>query len=560
MFTSVSKNPKAVSAIQALNSHDNRVTTSVSAWLQSNSMASRMSSGVVGWKRRVALRLPLILSVACALFLNACVVGPKYNRPSVQTPPAFKELGTAAVATAAADTWKTAQPRDDAVRGKWWEVFRDPQLNQLEEQASTSNQNIAAAAANFLAARALVRQARSQYFPTVTTNPSIINARPSPAQLGALQTGSSSGSGVTLQSYTDYSLPFDASWEPDVWGRVRNGVRANVLAAQASAADLQNVRLSEQAELAVDYYELRAQDSLKELLDSTVTAYQDTLDLTTSLYRAGLGSDEAVAQAEAQLKAAQAQDSNLGILRAQYEHAIAVLVGEPASTFSLPPLSLQLNPPTIPVGIPSEVLERRPDIAAAERGVAQANAQIGVAKAAYFPNILLSAAAGFGNTSFTSWLTWPSRFWSVGPSVAETIFDAGLRRATMDQYRATYDQTVANYRETVLVAFQQVEDNLASLRILSQTIDQQDAAVDAAARSLREATVRYKTGLDPYLNVIVAQTTLLNDQQTAVNFRVEKMVASVQLIKALGGGWDAAHIPSPKELGKRTSPVSNATS
>jgi len=510
-------------------------------------------SVVIGCMRSMAARLPLILCVACALILNACVVGPKYNRPSVQTPSAFKELATPVVADAAA--WKTAEPKDDTLRGKWWEIYSDPQLNQLEEKAASSNQNIAAAAANFLAARALVRQALSQYFPILTTNPSIIRSRPSPAQLGALQTGTSSSSGVALQSYTDYSLPFDASWEPDLWGRVRNGVRANVFAAQASAADLQNVRLSEQAELAVDYYELRGQDSLKELLDSTVTAYQDTMDLAASLYRAGLGTDEAVAQAEAQLKAAQAQDSNLGILRAQYEHAIAVLVGEPASTFSLPPLSLQLNPPTIPVGIPSEVLERRPDIAAAERGVAQANAQIGVAKSAYFPNILLSAAAGFGNTSFTSWLIWPSRFWSVGPSIAETIFDAGLRRATMDQYRATYDQTVANYRETALVAFQQVEDNLASLRILSQTIDQQDAAVEAAARSLREATVRYKAGLDPYLNVIFAQTTLLNDQQTDVNFRMEKMVASVQLIKALGGGWDVKTIPSPNELRSRNSKV-----
>jgi NodT family efflux transporter outer membrane factor (OMF) lipoprotein len=543
MFTLVNKIPKAVSAMQDLLRHDGRAATAILLWTLSGGTGKRIP--------RIATHLPLTLSVACALFLNACVVGPKYNRPSVQTPAAFKELAMPSVADTTA--WKTARPKDDAIRGKWWDIYSDPQLNRLEEKAAVSNQNIAAAAANFLAARALVWQVRSQYFPTVTTNPSITYERPSPAQLGALQTPTTSGSGVTLQTYTDYSLPFDASWEPDLWGRVRNGVRANVFAAQASAADLQNVRLSEQAELAVDYYELRAQDSSKELLDSTVTAYQDTMDLATSLYRAGLGSDEAVAQAEAQLKAAQAQDSDLGILRAQYEHAIAVLVGEPASTFSLPTLSLQLNPPAIPVGIPAEVLERRPDIAAAERGVAQANAQVGVAKAAYFPNILLSAASGFGNTSITSWLTWPSRFWSVGPSVAETIFDVGLRRATMDQYRATYDQTVANYRETVLVAFQQVEDNLASLRILSQAIDQQDAAVEAAARSLREATVRYKAGLDPYLNVIVAQTTLLNDQQIAVNFRMEKMVASVQLIKALGGGWDVKSIPPANELRSRNS-------
>ena len=499
-----------------------------------------------GKLRQVAVRLPLTLSVASALFLASCVVGPKYIRPSVQTPAAFKELGTPSAANTAA--WKPARPNDAAIRGKWWEIYNDPKLNQLEERAAVSNQNIAAAAASFLAARALVRQARSQYFPTVTTNPSIVNSRPSPGQFGGLSAGGSSSSGFTVKPYTDYSLPFDASWEPDLWGRVRNGVRANVFAAQVSAADLQNVRLSEQAELAVDYYELCAQDSLKALLDSTVAAYQDSLVLAKSLYRAGLGTDEAVAQAEAQLKATQAQDTNLGILRAQYEHAIAVLTGEPASTFSLPALSLQPNPPAIPVGIPAELLERRPDIAAAERGVAQANAQIGVAKTAYFPNVLLSAAAGFGNTSFTSWLTWPSRFWSVGPSVAETIFDAGLRRATMDQYRATYDQTVANYRETVLIAFQQIEDNLASLRILSQDVEQQDAAVEAAARSLREATARYKGGLDPYLNVISAQTILLNNQQTAVNYRMQQMVASVQLIKALGGGWDTTKIPSPKDL------------
>jgi NodT family efflux transporter outer membrane factor (OMF) lipoprotein len=538
MFTSVSKKRESMSAPPVFLWEDSQTATFASTGIRSASS--------VGWLRRIALSTSFCLSLASAFFLTACAVGPKYNRPSVQTPPAFKELGTPSVTDATA--WKTAQPNDAALRGKWWEIYDDLQLNQLEEKAAVSNQNIAAAAANFLAARALVRQARSQYFPTVTTNPSLTNARPSPAQLAGLQTSGSSSGGVSLQSYTEYALPFDASWEPDLWGRVRNGVRANVFAAQASAADLQNVRLSEQAELAVDYYELRAQDSLKALLDSTVTAYQDSLDLAKSLYRAGLGTDEAVAQAEAQLRATQAQDTNLGILRAQYEHAIAVLVGEPASTFSLPTLTLQGNPPPIPVGIPAGLLERRPDIAAAERGVAQANAQIGIAKAAYFPNILLSAAAGFGNTSFTSWLTWPSRFWSVGPSVAETIFDAGLRRATMDQYRATYDQTVANYRETVLIAFQQIEDNLAALRILSQNVEQQDAAVEAAARSLREASVRYKAGLDPYLNVIVAQTILLNNQETAVDYHMQRMVASVQLIKALGGGWDTTKIPSPRDL------------
>ena len=508
---------------------------------------SRMS----GWTRR---HLTLLVLAACASFPSGCVVGPKYFRPPVEAPAAYKELQGAQ----GESNWKTAQPNDGAVRGKWWQTFNDAQLNDLEEKVNASNQNIAAAVANFQAARSLVRQARSQYFPTVIANPSIMNSRPSPGQFGGLQTGSASGSGVAVKSYTDYSLPFDASWEPDLWGRVRSSVRANVFAAQASAADLQSVRLSEQAELAVDYYELRAQDSLKQIFDATVIAYQETLNLTQSQYRAGLSSDEAVAEAEAQLKAAQAQDSNLGILRAQYEHAIAVLIGQPASTFSLSPQGLETKPPAIPVGVPSELLERRPDIAATERAMAQANAQIGIAKAAYYPNVVLSGTGGFGNTSITDWFAWPSRFWSVGPSLAEAIFDAGLRRATVQQFRANYDQTVANYRQTVLTSFQQVEDNLATLRILSQSTEQQDAAVEAAARSLREAEVRYKAGVDPYLNVIVAQTILLNDRQAAVDFRMQQMVASVQLIKALGGGWDSSQIPSPKEIGSKISLASNS--
>ena len=480
------------------------------------------------------------------LLMMGCTVGPRYVRPPVETPTAYKEIPQAAAMES--ESWQASQPKDATNRGKWWKVFNNPQLDELEEKASSSNQEIVGAINNFVAARAMVREARAQYFPTLTSNPSITNARPSPAQFGGVRAGSSMGVSLSVRSYTSYSLPFDASWEPDFWGRLRNGVRTNVYAAQASAADLENVRLSVQAELAADYYELRAQDSLKEVLDATVNADQDALNHTRAQYKAGLGSEEAVAQAEAQLKAAQAQDTNLGILRAQYEHAIAVLAGQPPSTFSLPAQSHPTNPPPIPVGVPSELLERRPDIAAAERSMAQANAQIGVAKTAYFPAILLSATGGFGNSSASNWFTWPSRFWSAGPSLAETIFDAGLRRATMEQYRASYEATVANYRQTVLTAFQQVEDNLASLRILSQDIEQQEAAVEAAARSLQEATVRYKAGLDPYLNVISAQTILLNDQQTAVNFRMQQMVASVQLIKALGGGWDSAQLPAPNRL------------
>ncbi len=315
-------------------------------------------------------------------------------------------------------------------------------------------------------------------------------------------------------------------------------------------ADLENVRLSAQADLATDYYELRAQDAQKQVLDSTVSAYQEALELTRDLYQAGLGNDEAVAQAESQLKATQAQDTNLGVLRAQYEHAIALLAGQPASTFAIPSGSLQgKSSQSIPVGIPSELLERRPDIAAAERAVAQANAQIGIAKTAFFPTITLSASAGLESACDRKMARHgPAGFGRSDPAWQQTIFDAGLRRATVQQYQAAYDQTVANYRQTVLTAFQQVEDNLAALRILTQVIEEQNAAIDSAGRNLREAEVRYQAGLDPYLNVITAQTVLLNDQQAAVNFRMQQMVAGVQLIEALGGGWDSSQIPSAKEL------------
>ena len=500
-------------------------------------------------KPRAALKGLTLLGSASTLLLIlcglGCNVGPKYVKPAVQTPAAFKE--TAPEQNPGPD-WKTAEPRDDAKRGEWWKVYKDPELDQLEDELNASNQNIAAAAANFMQARALVREARSQYFPAVTTNPSIVNSRPSPAQFGGLQTGSSSTTGFSVKSYTNYSLPFDATWEVDLWGRVRNSVRANVFAAQASATDLANVRLSAQAELVADYYALQGQDALKQVLDDTVVAYRQTWKLTATRYKAGLDSEEAVAAAEAQLKAVEAEDTNVGVLRAEYEHAIAVLAGKPASTFSLKAKALEGKPPMIPAGVPSELLERRPDIASAERAMAQANAQIGVAKAAFYPTLTLSATGGFGNSSFTDWLTWPSRFWSVGPTVAQTVFDAGLRKAVVQQNRAGFDLAVANYRETVLTAFQQVEDNLAALRILSQVVEQQEAAVRAAQRNFQVATVRYRAGLDPYLNVIAAQTILLNNEQTEVNYRTQHMEASVQLIKALGGGWDTSLMPTSKQV------------
>jgi len=487
------------------------------------------------WMRRSATLLCSIL------LLQGCDVGPKYNRPapSVPVPATFKEVTPDDLKQM--DGWKVAQPQDATLHGKWWEIFGDPQLNALEEQINISNQNVAAAFANFMAARAVVRQARSQYFPTASVGVSITGQhQPS--------NNSNIAAAASGNTFTSYALPFDASWTPDLWGRVRNTVRANVASAQASAADLENTRLTAQAELAVDYFQLRGQDALKQLLDSTVVAFEQSLELTKALFETGIDSDEAVAQAETQLEATRALDTQLGILRAQFEHAVALLVGQPASSFSIAVEPLKTPPPAVPFGVPSQLLERRPDVAATERLMAQANAQVGVARAAFFPTVTLSASAGFETTKGGNWFTWPSRFWSAGPAVSETIYDGGLRRATMEQFRAQYDQTVANYRQTVLIAFQQVEDNLASLRVLSKEIKEQDTAIQSAQRSLNLATDRYRLGIDPYLNVITAQTTLFSNQQIAVNLRIQQIVASVQLVEAVGGGWDSSTLPTPPQI------------
>ena len=501
------------------------------------------------------------LVAAAAIAAPGCIAGPKYVRPVVQAPAAYKELG--GDFPAGTDAWKTAQPSDAAARGQWWTIFNDPTLNTLEDQLNTGNQSIAAAMASFMAARSLTRQARAQLFPTLTTNPSIVathqpsfgggspSSSSTPATSGSQSPAPSSTSASGSGTFGEYVLPFDASWAPDLWGRLNNTVRANAYAAQASAADLANVRLTLQAELAVDYYELRSQDALKRLFDETVAAYRDSLDIARVQLQAGIVSDEAVAQAETQLKGTEAQDTNLEIARAQFEHAIAVLLGQPASTFSLPAEATVVTPPAIPVALPAQLLERRPDVASAERRMAQANAQIGIATAAFFPNVTLTAGAGFESTSFLDWLTWPSRFWSVGPALAQTLFDAGLRRATVEQYQASFNQAVASYRGTVLTAFQQVEDNLAALRILAREIQQQDTAVESAARNLRIATARYRAGIDPYLNVITAQTTLLSNQQTAVSLRRQQITASVQLVEALGGSWNVSDLPSATQVAGR---------
>jgi len=471
-------------------------------------------------------RMTVVVLATLTIFAG-CSFAPKYAKPSVQMPAAFKEMTPAQ--SQETDGWKAAEPRDNAIRGNWWEVFHDPELNVFENQVSDSNQSVAAALANFLAARAVVKQARSQYFPTVSANPSVINSR-QPSLTNPKVSGTS----------TEYSLPFDASWEPDFWGRIRNTVKANKLETQATLADLENVRLSVQAEVAVDYFQLRVLDGQKQLLDATVIAYQETLKLTQAQYGAGLASDQDVAQAETQFNTTVAQATDLGIQRAQLEHAIAMLLGQSASSFAIATNSLTPKPIAIPFGVPSQLLERRPDIAAAERRVAAANAQIGVARAAYYPSITLSGAAGYQNTSVQNLFSGPGLVWSVGATLAQTLFDGGLRKAVAEQSRAIYQGTVANYRQTVLTAFQEVEDNLSALRILSQELQQQNTAVTASQRNLHFADVRYQSGIDIYLNVINAQTALLSNQRTALNLQMEQLAASVQLVKALGGGWDAS--------------------
>ena len=497
--------------------------------------------------RRFALSIPSAILAAAASLLAGCMVGPKYHTPTVQAPASYKEVTPANMKEVG--NWKVAQPSDRLMRGKWWEMFNDPELNKLEEQIDASNQSIAASYYSFMAARSLVKEARAQLFPTISTAPSITKQQQS-GNLRQFNFGGTTGANTSTSptTFTTYNLPADGSWAPDLWGRVRNTIRSNAYSAQASAADFQNVRLAIHTEVAADYFQLRSQDSLKQLFDSTVKAFQQSLDLTQALYETGIDSEEAVAQARTQLQTALAEDTNLGIARAQFEHAIATLTGQPAPTFSIPQQPLAFAPPPIPLGVPSDLLERRPDIAAAERLVAQANAQIGIARAAYFPTLTLSGAFGFESSQFANWVAWPSRFWSIGASGAETIFDAGLRHATNQQFRAQYDQTVANYRQTVLVAFQQVEDELAALRILTTQIQQQDVAVQSAQRNLELANERYKLGIDPYLNVITAETTLLTNQQTAVNLRNQQMTASVLLVQDLGGGWSRAQLPTPHQL------------
>jgi NodT family efflux transporter outer membrane factor (OMF) lipoprotein len=481
----------------------------------------------IGVRRK---RLSFVTIMGSLTVLIACTVGPDYIRPTAGAPDAFKEL----------KGWKRAQPKDDFIRGAWWELFNDPQLNALEQKVNISNQNVLAAFAAFRQARALVQAARASYFPAATVSPSFTRSRIS----SNLNTGFVTPAGVK----SDYLLSGDVSWELDVWGRIRRTVEANRASAQASAAELENARLSAQAELAQDYFQLRALDAQKILLGAAIVGYAQSLQLTKNRYESGVASKGDVLQAETQLKTTQAQEIDVGVQRAQLEHAIALLIGTPASVFSIPITPLTEAPPTIPVGMPSEILERRPDIAGAERRAAAANAQIGVAEAAFYPTVTLSASGGFQASDLSKWLAWPSRFWSLGPVISEILFDGGLRRAQTDQARAAYDAEVASYRQTVLTGFQEVEDNLAALRILEEEAQVQDEAVRAAEQSVTIETNQYKAGIVSFLNVVTVQQIALANERTAASILGNRMSASVLLIKALGGGWNASALPTDRDL------------
>ncbi len=501
---------------------------------------------------RAAAACSVLITIA---LLSGCNVGPKYVAPAPPTAPAFKEAAPAAYSAAPPGAWQPAQPQDAVIKGKWWEMFNEPDLNTLEDQLDINNLNIAQYFQNFMAARSQVREARAGYFPTVNAVPSVSKsgtaARGNAVAQSASTTSASSTSASTTGGSTGgtgFVLPLEAAWAPDLWGRVRNTVNEYQYAAQVSAADLENERLTEQAALAEYFFELRGQDALQDLYNRTVVADRQSLELTRALLDTGIANQEAVVEAEVTLENAEAAAVGIATNRALYEHAIATLIGKPASSFEMPVKSLTTPVPAIPVGVPSQLLERRPDIAAAERTMAQANAVIGIEKAAYYPTLNLTGAGGLQSSTLGALFSLPALFWSLGASATEIIFDAGLRNATVAQYTATYNANVAAYKQTVLTAFQQVEDSIATLRVTSEQIARQNAAVKSAQQYLEIAMSRYQTGLDPYLDVITAQNTLLSDQQAVVTLRVTEMTAAVQLVQALGGGWDGTKLPAASQV------------
>ena len=482
-------------------------------------------------------------AVAGMSLLNGCHIGPQYHppTPTAITAPNYKE---STVNFHDADGWKVASPQDGMLRGKWWEVFNEPELNALEDQLDIDNQNIKASFQNFMEARAVISEARAQYWPTVNTGPSWNRARSS----ANLRNSSQANTGTTS---TLWSLPLDVSWTPDFWGKIRNQVHSAQYAAQVSEADLELEKLTEQASLAQLYFEIRGQDMLQQVLNETVVADQKAVDAAQGAYDSGVGDYISVAEARTTLKGAQSSAINVGLLRAQYEHAIAMLVGKVATDFSIPVKPMLYTPPPIPTGVPSELAERRPDIAAAERTLAEANATIGIGYGAFFPQVTISAGGGFESSTFKHLFDIGSRFWSIGPSVSQTIFNGGLYLAQLHQYEAIYNADIANYRQTVLTAFQQVEDAMSATRIYSQQILAQEDAVKAAQQFLDLEMQRYQSGVDPFVNVLTAQTTLLSDQVTLNTLHVEEMLSAVQLVQALGGGWDISQLPTPKQVAQK---------
>ncbi len=476
------------------------------------------------------------LCMVGVLLLSGCVVGPKYQKPSAATAPAFKESAAVPPPDLPGGGWKQVSPNDSALRSNWWEIYQDPQLDKLEQQVAVSNQTLKASYEQYMQARDAIQQYRAQYFPTAQVVPAGSHNRQSANR--PLHVGTSS-------TYSDLLLEGQASWEPDLWGSIRKQVESQRAITQATAAQLAGVNLSLRSELATDYFEMRGLDTQQRLLDNTLIQYEQFLDLTKTRFAGGVASEVDVAQAQTQVDQTRAQAIDVGVARAQYEHAIATLTGTPASSFSLPPAPLDLQLPQVPVGVPSQLLERRADVASAERLAVAANAQIGIAIAAFYPTVNLTATAGFESKAPTTLIQGPSALWSLGGSAVQLLFDAGRRRAVTNEARAAYEQTVATYRETVLQSFQEVEDNLSGLRILNSESQAQQRAVDSAHHSLDLSTNRYKGGVATYLEVITAQTTQLANERTAADITERQFAASVQLVKALGGGWDTTQLPNP---------------
>jgi NodT family efflux transporter outer membrane factor (OMF) lipoprotein len=477
------------------------------------------------------------LASVCVLAAG-CKVGPKYTKPTVPLAPEFKEAGPDAFK--ATDGWKSAQPSDNQIKGSWWEVFSDPQLNALETEVDTANQTLKQADANFQASRAQIRFYRANKAPTIGTAPSISSLRYSTNRPYFNSALANNGTG-------DFQLPLDLNYEVDLWGRIRRSITSATEQAQASAADLETVRLSLHAELAMDYFGLRAADGQKKLLDDTVVAYQRAVQLTNDRYTGGAAPLSDLTQAQTQLQTALVQSTDVMIQRSEYEHAIAVLTGKPPAALTIPPTPVTIQPPAMPAipgALPSQLLERRPDIAAEERRMASANEQIGIAQAAFYPTLSLSAVAGFEGSSILNWFTWPSRVWAVGPTLSQTLYDHGRRRASSDIVTSQYDAHVASYRQTTLGAFQEVEDNLAALRQLETEASQQRDATSSAEQSLGLFNTRYEGGVDTYLQVITSQTAALMNERNDIEIQRRRLDASVLLIKALGGGWSTQQLPA----------------